>query len=946
MSDAELQESSFDGNETIERSELEEGSSKLYEKLNSVLQLYSDISEESLHSEVFLDRLLTQIRSIIRPDIFILFTRDEEKQEWLLHSQTGVPEHLLKEGKLARAWQSLPTIVSRESLPLFSEDISKDRRFIGQVIRGINVKTFSGVTLRSGTQIYGSLLVGYYKSESLSQEYQSAFLMLANLVIPFLLTEHPVSTPSPVPAPVPAGPAPVAAPAPVPVLAPPAPVPPSVPAPAPLPLAKPLESSDAEKEGSGDAAITVMLDPSSRIQSCSPEFLSLMGFEAEEVKNTSLSKLLTKRGYSIYLSALKKLKAGAAAAIEHFELSLIKVGGRKRALSVHLSLKKEQEKTVGVVLQAEDVTQIAPLETELVFKRGLQAISSTISAAIQKISRETSGNAKHQIDEDLILSEGMRNGFSQFGIDGGALFKLQSGKKKLLLLADRGLSDQQKEQIEKEGVGAREHLLWKIIEKSAPILLNAKSKKTDLKKRILGEEGFVSFMGVPIESDDHLWGLLIFFSRETLFSDVDLRALTELGQEVGRSLDQIRAFGLLQKRIESLLTLNEVGQSITKSLNLEQLLSSIADNLKKMIGASNSYIFLEDAKRHIFYGASASDQRAEATRKFEIKMNENHLIPITAKERHPFVIENAAHDARVGKKWIKVFKSRSLLAVPFINKDRVSGVLLLDETRYFRKFTEDEIQRVADMANQVSIGIENAILHNSVSRHRERLQTLSSAIVNVQEEERRRIAKKLRDESGQALTTMRTDLEWLKKKIEDPTSEVKKRLDRVEREAVKTFESLKGLSAELRPPILDESGLVATIKWLVKEFEAQNEIKVHLQIAGTIKRLPARVEILLFRIIQESLANIGTHAKAESAIVSLEKRDPYIHLYVTDDGKGFDVKRYFSSPQMMRKEIGILGMKERIELSGGTFYIDSNPGQGTRISIRIPVVRKGQTPNS
>jgi signal transduction histidine kinase len=116
---------------------------------------------------------------------------------------------------------------------------------------------------------------------------------------------------------------------------------------------------------------------------------------------------------------------------------------------------------------------------------------------------------------------------------------------------------------------------------------------------------------------------------------------------------------------------------------------------------------------------------------------------------------------------------------------------------------------------------------------------------------------------------------------------------------------------------------------------------VHLQTAGTQKRFSAKIEILLYRIIQEALTNVAKHAQAESAILSLEKKDVHVHLYITDDGKGFEVKRYFSSPPMIRRGLGILGMKERVELAGGTFFIDSGPGEGTRISIKVPIVKRG-----
>ncbi len=896
MSDAVLQGSLSDDNERVTPPALKEESSGFYEKLDPVLQLFSDLAERRHDSENFLDRLLEQITKEVNPDLLLFFKWDEGNQEWFLHFQNGLPQHMISEGKLARAWQSLPTIVSHEAEPLYSDDISKDRRFIGQVIRGINIRTFHGITLRSEKTIYGSLLTGFFEPSAMSSTDQRAFLMMSNLLRPYLVPNAP--DPSPIVAP-----------------------------------------QFEEKKESSTEGITLSLDLSGRIKACSPLFLDCIGLNVDGVQNTALSTYLTKKSYTSYLSAVKKLKASDEG-IESILLEALKPGGRKRILSAQLSLEKQEEKLTAITLSAKDVTQIDPLETEIIYKNALYAIWSSISSALQKISHETSGRAKHQLDEAKILKEALKKGFLKLGLEGACLLRLQASKKKLLVIAEQGLSERQQEQIEKHGLGAKEHLLWNVIEKGDGVYIGAKSKKSSIKKRLFGEDALSSFMGVPIESEDHLWGELILFSREEILPEIDLKALKVLGHEVGRVIDQVKAFDLLQKRIESLETLNEVGLSITKNLNLEQLLNSIAENLKKMIGASNSYIFLEDAKRHVYYGASGSDQRGDAVRKFEIKVNENHLIPITARERHPFVIENASSDPRVGKKWIKAFKSRSLLAVPFINRDRVTGVLLLDETRYFRKFTNEEIQNVSVMANQVSIGIENAILHHSVSRHRERLQTLSSTIVNVQEEERRRIAKKLRDESGADLTAIRDDIEWLKKTVKEPSSEMKKRFDRVGNKASKTFDRLKALSAELRPAILDESGLVSTIKWVVKEFETQTKTKVQLQIGGTIKRLPARIEILLFRIIQESLANISTHAKAESAIVSLEKREPHIHLYITDDGKGFDVKRYFSSPQMMRKEIGILGMKERVELSGGTFYIDSQPGKGTRISIRIPVVRR------
>ncbi len=902
---------------------LDEASATLYDKLEPVLALFSDLPERTLHPDPTLEQLLNKIKTVMQPDLMLFFKWGEVEQEWSLFFQHGLPEHFVKKGKLSRAWQSLPTIIRHEASPVYSDDISKDRRFIGQVARSMGIKSFSGHSLHSASQLLGSISIGFFDADVLRKSDQSAFDLISKLLLPFLLASVTPVTP----------------------VAPESPAPPSkTKSRTATPTTKPRPTQKITEPPREGTTLHLTLDLAGRIQHCNDAFLGHFNSSSEDLKNRAFSRLLTKKANSVYAAAVKKLKTSEEG-IAPIKLELVKKGGPKRLLSVELILNKPEDGPKSITFKARDITKIEPLETELAYKNSMQTIWTTLSSGLQELTQKmientSSHNIKHDVDENQLLGEALKKAFLQLGFEGTCLLRLQPGGKKLVLIAEKGLSESQLTQIKKHGIGAKEHLLWKTIEKAGVTLLTAKTQKSHLKKRLFGEEGLVSFMGVAIECGAHPWGLLVLFSRKTLFAETNTRALSLFGKDLGRAVEQVQAFHRLQKRIATLEILNETGRSVTKSLHLAQLLSSVANTMKNLIDASHCYIFLEDGRRHLYYGAGASDQGNDTIRKFEIKMNENHLVPLAARERHPFVVENASQDPRVGKKWLRTLKSRSLFTVPLIHKDRVVGVLLLDECRYFRKFTTEEVQRTAEMAGQIAIGIENAIIHHSVSQHRERLQTLSSAIVNVQEEERRRIAKKLRNDSSAALIKVQEDLTWLKTHISDPEPEMKRHLERAETETNKTLETLKGLSAELRPAILDESGLIATVKWVVKDFETQTKTKVHLQIANTIKRMPARIEILLFRIIQESLSNISSHAKAESAIVSLEKRDPHIHLYVTDDGKGFDVKRYFSSPQMMRKEIGILGMKERVELAGGTFYIDSHPGQGTRISVRVPLVRR------
>ncbi|MFQ5543951.1 MAG: GAF domain-containing protein [Nitrospiria bacterium] len=860
-----------------ERSPSIDETSQLYEKLKPVHQLFANLGESGLDSPGFSRLLFEKILEVMQADLLVLFRWNQETEDWEHIFHHGIPKHLIKDERLPRAWQSLPTIVQQEGTDLFSDDIAKERQFIGQIIRGLNFHSFAGTTIHSGENIHGSLSIAYQDTEALDASDRTAFLLLSNLIAPFL---H----------------------------------------------CPPVEETSVQTEKR--ATLSASIDLNNRILSCNLLFSDLLGYEQDQLPQKSFSKLLTGKSRSTYLKSVQQLRQSDQE-LPSFMLEVNRQKGKKRTLLTSLSLIKMEDAPNYIELTAEDVTEISSLEKDLLCKE-----------VLLEISKRPSFHLGDSIDETDVLKETIEEVFTLLANDGGILFRLDEKKQQLVLVYHQGLPAERTEQLQKQGIQKGDHILWRIVEKKSPIQLSSKSKESPLQKRQVGEEGMLSYEAVPIQSEDCLWGILVFFSQKKTIPEVEMNRLSSIGKALGQVIDRVRFFREIQQQIENLTTLSQASHTITKSLHLEQVLASISSTLKRMIGASNGYIFLGDDKRHFLSGVAASEQQNDAIRKFEYKMNGDFLVSLTARERHPFVIENAPHDARVDKKWMKIFKSRSLLSIPIISKDRLIGVILLDECRYFRKFSEGEIKKVVAITGQISVAIENAILHHSVSRHRDRLQTLSSAIVNIQEEERRRISRKLRVDAGKTFSLLQKDLKWLEEKIEAPSDEMKEQLSKMQTQIEATFDTLKTLSNDLRPPMLDESGLLETVKSHIQEFESQNESKVHLQTSGLPKRFSARIEILFFRIIQESLANIAKHASAESVIIALEKRDPYIHLHVTDDGKGFDVKRYFSSPLVIRKGIGILGMKERIELAGGTFYIDSNPGQGTRISIRVPIVKR------
>lgn len=754
-----------------------------FQKLSQVLQLFERHAGLAQDPTRFLTLFVEEIVKVMGADVAFLFGWDEAPKEWVLLSHQGMPKDFGKNGPVPRAWQSLPSIILQQGDSLFSNEISKDPRFIGQIIRGMNIQSFAGVTLRTEGKVLGSLSLGFLKPYLLQEEDQEIFILISKLVSPFL----------------------------------------------------------------------------------------------------SQSALIPKEG-----------------------------------------------KPTRAQITAEEVTPKETLEKEVLQKNIQIGILESLFASLGRPFKE----------ED-VFKAAIEKTLSLMGAEGGYLLRLDEKEQRLFLLSQKGLSPEEGRRLSKQGIKAGENAVGKILEKRSPILVISEDGKTHLKKRWVGEEGLLSYMGVPVQVGGQVWGTLSFFSRAQIFSQDDLKTLGFAAKEIGLAVDNMTLFDQTRRRVEELTIMNEVSQSITKSLHLEQLLSSVANRLTRMIAASNCYIFSLDDKRNLLYGVAASDQQGDAIRKVEIKLNENTLAPLAVRERRPFAVENAPQDPRVGKKWIETFKSRSLLSIPLMNKERVIGVLLLDETRYFREFTPEEIQRIGALSAQLSVAIENATLYQSVTQHMERLQTLSSAIVNIQEEDRRRIAQELNDGAGQALTGVRTNLEEVTKDLGEVPEVIKERIAKIQSQLTQTQEALQRLSSDLRPAILDESGLVPTLRWYIEEYSKRTGIAVHLQTTGTQKRFSPKIEILLYRIIQEALTNVARHAEAKSVVLALEKKDLHAHLNITDDGKGFVVKKYFSAPPMLRRGLGILGMKERVELAGGTFFLDSDPGQGTRISVKVPIVKRG-----
>jgi signal transduction histidine kinase len=221
-------------------------------------------------------------------------------------------------------------------------------------------------------------------------------------------------------------------------------------------------------------------------------------------------------------------------------------------------------------------------------------------------------------------------------------------------------------------------------------------------------------------------------------------------------------------------------------------------------------------------------------------------------------------------------------------------------------------------------------------RRREEIRTrLLEQVISAQEEERRRIARELHDETGQSLTSLALGLAMI---AEAPDlAEARARAAELRGLAARTLEEVHHLSRGLRPSVLDDLGLLPALERSLKEFGASRALAVDLHAAGLDgRRLPAPVEIAVYRIVQEALTNVARHAAASTVSVLLEQRDRSVHVIVEDDGRGFDVEGVLASGQPEQR-LGLHGMRERAALLGGSLTVESGPGRGTSVFAAIPL---------
>jgi len=469
-----------------------------------------------------------------------------------------------------------------------------------------------------------------------------------------------------------------------------------------------------------------------------------------------------------------------------------------------------------------------------------------------------------------------------------------------------------------------------VIENGEPALVPDVTQDPRFFGDIDQQTGFTtrSVICIPLQTEAVTTGAIeVMNKKNASFTQEDLRLLSWLATPATIAIENARLFEAESAARQQAEVLREATSTLTSTLDLDRVLGSILVHLERMVPYDNAFVFLQERERLNIVAGRGSAQAEEQAVGHQYPAD-NKIYQEIWKTSRPVILEDAQNDLRF-KNWRSVNNVRGWMGIPLITGQKVIGCLTLN-SQQMAAYHESEAALAQALANQATVAIQNAQLFEQVRDANRQLQSLSHRLVQVQEMERRHIARELHDEAGQALTTLMVGLGLLERDA-DASESVIERVNELKKTTNDILENLHRLAINLRPASLDHLGLKAALRQYIEMFGRQHKLKTQFELVGLDdKRLPPAVETNIYRIVQEALTNVVRHAKATQVDVLLERRGDQMVTIIEDNGVGFEPEAAGTG------RLGLLGMRERAEMMGGSLVVESTLGSNTTIYVEVP----------
>jgi signal transduction histidine kinase len=447
---------------------------------------------------------------------------------------------------------------------------------------------------------------------------------------------------------------------------------------------------------------------------------------------------------------------------------------------------------------------------------------------------------------------------------------------------------------------------------------------------------FRRVLGVPLQMGDKVIGVITINDdiRTGPFDEDEIRLVSLFADQAAIAIKNAGQYQAEREQRELAETLRAVGATLVSTLDTNIVLDRILEQVSRVTPNDVADIMLIKGDSAHFAGWRGYERFGtldlySVTFLVATTRNLQHMV----ETGEPVVI----HDIHADPCWIHVpgtERLRSYAGAPIRARGETIGFLAVQSITPGH-FEWTDAQRLRAFADQTAIALENARLFEDARTTAKRLQTLSHRMVEVQEAERRSIARELHDEIGQTLTAVKINLQAMQRSpdVSAQASILEENICIVER----ALQQVRNLSLDLRPSLLDDLGLVPALRWYVNRQAEWAGFTAVFMADSLDAHLPPDLGIACFRVVQEALTNVSRHARAQHVLVELRRCDTELALTIRDDGVGFDVQSALKRAAH-GASLGLLGMEERVALVGGKMEIESVPMHGTEIRARFPLI--------
>ncbi|HUZ82422.1 MAG TPA: GAF domain-containing protein [Gaiellaceae bacterium] len=431
-----------------------------------------------------------------------------------------------------------------------------------------------------------------------------------------------------------------------------------------------------------------------------------------------------------------------------------------------------------------------------------------------------------------------------------------------------------------------------------------------------GHPPMKTFLGTPIMLRGVAYGNLYLTEKEgdAEFDEQDEELVTLLSAQAAVAIENVRLYESATTWSRQLESLQEISAALAGELELPRLLQLVVERLRELIDARVVAIALPGPDGLRIEAIASEEPSALLHEVISYDTKTGAVLARGRSERVDVILD----DPEVAQDVARHFGATTGLYVPLLTRGGAIGIALAhDRNGRDPRFTDADLRLAEHFAQRAAVAVDlsRRVRRDSLRR-----------VIEGQESERRRLARELHDETGQALTSVLLGLKAVERADDVPAA-----LAQLRELVVATLQDVRRLAVELRPKALDDFGLVAALERLVETFVEATGIAVDFESQLGDERLSSEVETTLYRIVQESLTNVAKHAGAHRVSILLVRRATTATALVEDDGHGFD------DEDELRGGMGLAGMRERIALLDGRLTIESTRGSGTSLVAEVPL---------